>query len=122
MALAKLDIVVLDCPDPHALAGFYAGVLGGTAEEDPEDSAWVDLKVPGGTALAFQRAPGFVPPEWPAADRSQQFHLDLAVEDLDAAEKGVLELGARPLDTQDRERTFRVYADPAGHPFCLCAC
>ncbi|MEW2510687.1 VOC family protein [Streptomyces sp. NPDC046870] len=122
MALAKLDIVVLDCPDPRALAGFYAGVLGGTVEEDPEDSAWVDLKVPGGTALAFQRAPGFVPPQWPAADRSQQFHLDLVVEDLDAAEKGVLALGAKPLDTRDRERTFRVYADPAGHPFCLCAC
>ncbi|MEV5145895.1 VOC family protein [Streptomyces sp. NPDC052727] len=122
MALAKLGAVVLDCPDPRALAGFYAEVLGGTVEEDPGDSTWVDLKVPGGTALAFQRAPGFVPPKWPAADRSQQFHLDLVVEDLDAAEKGVLELGARPLDAQDRERTFRVYADPAGHPFCLCAC
>ncbi|GGY71609.1 glyoxalase [Streptomyces olivaceoviridis] len=122
MALAKLGVVVLDCPDPRALAGFYAGVLGGTVEEHPADSAWVDLKVPGGTALAFQRAEGFVPPEWPAADRSQQFHLDLVVEDLDAAEKGVLELGAKPLDAQDRERTFRVYADPAGHPFCLCAC
>ncbi|GGS48779.1 VOC family protein [Streptomyces cinerochromogenes] len=122
MALAKLDVVVLDCPDPRALAGFYAGVLGGTVEADPGDGAWVDLKVPGGPALAFQRAPGFVPPRWPAADHSQQFHLDLVVEDLDAAEKGVLELGARPLDTEDRERTFRVYADPAGHPFCLCTC
>ncbi|KMS84305.1 MULTISPECIES: VOC family protein [Streptomyces] len=119
MALAKLGVVVLDCPDPRALAGFYADVLGGTPEGDEE---WVDLKVPGGTALAFQRAAGFVPPEWPAADRSQQFHLDLVVEDLDAAEKGVLELGAKPLDAQDRERTFRVYADPVGHPFCLCAC
>ncbi|MEU2059914.1 VOC family protein [Streptomyces sp. NPDC013455] len=118
MALAKLDVVVLDCPDPRALAGFYAGVLGGTVEGDDE---WADLKVPGGPALAFQRAPGFVPPRWPAPDHSQQFHLDLAVQDLDAAEEGVLELGAKPLDT-DRSRTFRVYADPAGHPFCLCAC
>ncbi|MYW21105.1 VOC family protein [Streptomyces sp. SID486] len=122
MALARLDVVVLDCPDPRALAGFYAAVLGGTVEEDAEDSGWVDLKLPDGAALAFQRAPGFVAPEWPAADHSQQFHLDLRVEDLDAAEKGVLELGARPLDTDDRSRTFRVYADPAGHPFCLCAC
>ncbi|WP_369389649.1 VOC family protein [Streptomyces sp. CG1] len=119
MALAKLGVVVLDCPDPRALAGFYAGVLGGTAEGDGD---WVDLEVPGGPALAFQRAPGYVPPKWPAPLDSQQFHLDLTVEDLDAAEKGVLELGARPLDAQDRERTFRVYADPAGHPFCLCAC
>ncbi|MGJ5755413.1 hypothetical protein FB563_3638 [Streptomyces puniciscabiei] len=119
MALAELGVVVVDCPDPRALAGFYAGVLGGTVEGDGE---WVDLKVPGGPALAFQQAPGFVPPKWPAPDASQQFHLDLVVQDLDAAEKGVLELGARPLDAGDRERTFRVYADPAGHPFCLCAC
>ncbi|MEU8030006.1 VOC family protein [Streptomyces sp. NPDC049099] len=123
MALAKLGVVVLDCPDPHALAGFYAAVLGGTAEADSDDSGeWVDLKVPGGPALAFQEAPGYVPPKWPAPDGAQQFHLDLVVADLDAAEKGVLELGARPLDAEDRERTFRVYADPAGHPFCLCAC
>ncbi|MER6565637.1 VOC family protein [Streptomyces sp. NPDC001093] len=124
MALAKLGVVVLDCPDPRALAGFYAEVLGGTVEVqgDPEDDGWVDLKVPGGTALAFQRAPGYVPPQWPSPDASQHFHLDLVVEDLDAAERGVLELGAKPLDAEDRERTFRVYADPAGHPFCLCAC
>ncbi|MFJ9820019.1 VOC family protein [Streptomyces sp. NPDC101151] len=119
MALAKLGVVVLDCPDPRALAGFYAEVLGGSVEGEGE---WVDLKVPGGQDLAFQQAPGFTPPQWPAPDRSQQFHLDLVAEDLDAAEKGVLELGAKPLDAEDRSRTWRVYADPAGHPFCICAC
>jgi catechol 2,3-dioxygenase-like lactoylglutathione lyase family enzyme len=119
MALARLGVVVLDCPDPRALAGFYAEVLGGTVEGDGD---WVDLKVPGGPSLAFQAAPGYVPPRWPAADHSQQFHLDLTVDDLDAAEQGVLALGARPLDAEDRSRSFRVYADPAGHPFCLCAC
>lgn len=75
-----------------------------------------------GAPLAFQTAPGFVPPQWPRADASQQFHLDLTVEDLDAAEKEVLALGATVLEAEDRQRTFRVYADPAGHPFCLCAC
>ncbi|GAA3978294.1 MULTISPECIES: VOC family protein [Streptomyces] len=119
MALAKLGVVVLDCPDPNALAAFYAEVLGGTVEDQGE---WVDLKLPDGQALAFQAAPGYVPPNWPAPDHSQQFHLDLDVPDLDAAEKEVLALGAKPLDTEDRTRTFRVYADPAGHPFCLCAC
>ncbi|MER6128988.1 VOC family protein [Streptomyces sp. NPDC001795] len=119
MALAKLGVVVLDCPDPRALAGFYAEVLGGTVEGDGE---WVDLKVPGGQSLAFQTAPGHVPPKWPAPDDSQQFHLDLVVQDLDTAEKDVLALGAQPLDAADRSRTWRVYADPAGHPFCLCAC
>ena len=119
MALAKLGVVVLDCPDPRALAGFYAELLGGAVEGEGE---WVDLKVPGGQSLAFQAAPGFVAPQWPAPDHSQQFHLDLTVEDLDAAEAGALALGAKPLDAQDRSRGWRVYADPAGHPFCLCAC
>ncbi|MFK0116286.1 VOC family protein [Streptomyces sp. NPDC090994] len=118
MAVAELGVVVLDCPDPHALAGFYAEVLGGTVEDQGD---WVDLKLPDGQALAFQAAPGFVPPRWPAADHSQQFHLDLDVPDLDAAERAVLALGAKPLDAEDRARSFRVYADPAGHPFCLCA-
>lgn len=119
MAVAKLGVVVLDCPDPGALAAFYAEVLGATAEGEGD---WVDLKVPGGQALAFQAAEGFVAPRWPSAEHSQQFHLDLTVEDLDAAEEKVLALGAKPLDTDDRSRTWRVYADPAGHPFCLCAC
>ncbi|MCX4969769.1 VOC family protein [Streptomyces sp. NBC_00654] len=122
MAIATLGTVVLDCPDPVALAGFYAAVLGGTVErvEDYGES-WVELSGGTGIPLAFQAAPGFVPPRWPHADGSQQFHLDLTVPDLDAAESEVLALGARVLDAADRERSFRVYADPAGHPFCLCA-
>jgi hypothetical protein len=120
MALAKLGAVVLDCPDPRALAGFYAEVLGGTVEGDDD---WIDLRLPDGQplTLAFQAAPGHVPPKWPAPDDSQQFHLDLTVEDMDAAEKEVLALGAKALDAEDRKRNWRVYADPAGHPFCLCA-
>jgi len=119
MALAELGAVVLDCPDPRALAGFYAEVLGGSTEGDGD---WVDLKLPDGRSLAFQAAPGFTPPAWPAPEHSQQFHLDLTVADLDAAERRVLALGAKPLDAEDRSRGWRVYADPAGHPFCLCSC
>ncbi|MFD4481007.1 VOC family protein [Streptomyces sp. NPDC058471] len=121
MPLAGLGVVVLDCPDPLALATFYAAVVGGTPKDDGK--GWVDLEVPGGTPLAFQAAPGHVPPQWPEAAHSQQFHLDLEVDraQLDAVEKEVLALGATALDTEDRERSFRVYADPAGHPFCLCA-
>ncbi|MCQ4206886.1 MULTISPECIES: VOC family protein [Streptomyces] len=120
MAIAKLGVVVLDCPEPRALADFYAAVLGATVTGD--DGEWVDLDVPGGQPLAFQKAPGLVAPAWPAPDTSQQFHLDLTVEDLDVAEKEVLALGAKVLDADDRKRSWRVYADPAGHPFCLCAC
>lgn len=120
MPVAKLGTVVLDCPDPHALAAFYTAILGGKAEQ--ADEGWVDLTGVEGARIAFQEAPGLVPPQWPAADGSQQFHLDLTVEDLDAAEAEVLALGAKALDTADRSRNWRVYADPAGHPFCLCAC
>lgn len=124
MTVARLRSVVLDCPDPRALADFYAQVVGGTPQA--EDDEWVVLQVPDGPRLAFQRAEGFTPPEWPRADRnSQQFHLDFDAgstwEEIDAAHEKVLALGARPLDLEDREKKdFQVYADPAGHPFCLC--
>lgn len=118
MALAALESVVLDCPDPDALAGFYTALLGGTVRPGGDD--WVDLTLPGGPTLAFQAAPDFTAPAWPDPERPQQFHLDLTVPDLDAAEAAVLALGAKPLETGDRDRSFRVYADPAGHPFCLC--
>ncbi|HET6860265.1 MAG TPA: VOC family protein [Streptomyces sp.] len=119
MSVAKLGSVVLDCPDPQALARFYAELLGG---EPKETEGWVELIGYEGTPLAFQEAPGFVPPKWPGDDGALQFHLDLMVEDLDAAQERVVALGAKPLDAADPARTYRVYADPAGHPFCLCAC
>jgi hypothetical protein len=122
--VARLRSVVLDCPDPGALAEFYARVAGGTPEPDDD---WVVLNVPDGPRLSFQRATGYAPPEWPRADRnSQQFHVDFDAgptwEDVDAAQEKVLALGARPLDLDDQngKKDFRVYADPAGHPFCLC--
>ncbi|GAA4006670.1 VOC family protein [Streptomyces marokkonensis] len=122
--VARFRSVVLDCPDPHALARFYARVVGGTPEEEYPD--WVVLRVPDGPWLSFQRVPELTPPRWPRSDRdAQQFHLDLdggaTWEEMDAAHKKVLALGARPLDLEDREKKdFMVYADPAGHPFCLC--
>ncbi|MEB8343219.1 VOC family protein [Streptomyces endophyticus] len=119
MPIAQLGVVVLDCPRPRELAEFYAAVLGGSITGAEED--WVDVAAPGGHRLAFQQAPGYVAPSWPAPDASQQFHLDLTAEDLDAAEKEVLALGATVLDAEDRSRSWRVYADPAGHPFCVCA-
>ncbi|MFF3291833.1 VOC family protein [Streptomyces sp. NPDC003023] len=119
MSIAKLGAVVLDCPDPVALARFYAELVGGTVKDDGD--GWVDLEGADGVTLAFQAAPGFVPPSWPSAEKSQQFHLDVTVDDMDDAESKVLALGATVLDAEDRKRSFRVYADPAGHPFCLCA-
>ncbi|EFE69075.1 MULTISPECIES: VOC family protein [Streptomyces] len=123
-AVARLRSVVVDCPEPRELARFYAAVGGGVPRE--EDADWVVLEIPAGPRLAFQRVEGHTPPDWPRADHgSQQFHLDFDAggtwEEVDEAEQKVLALGARVLDREDYEtKDFRVYADPAGHPFCLC--
>jgi hypothetical protein len=123
-ASVRLGTVVLDCPDPHALARFYAGLLGQPVDPDGDDD-WQSLAGNGsGVALAFQRAARHVPPSWPDG-APQQLHLDLTVQDMGAAHARAVELGARPLDPEadpapEDSRGFRVYADPAGHPFCLC--
>jgi catechol 2,3-dioxygenase-like lactoylglutathione lyase family enzyme len=119
----RLGSIVLDCPDPLRLAGFYAALLGWTVDAD-SDEGWATVRAPGsdaGATLSFQRDPGYVPPTWPAPERPQMLHLDLVSDDLDADEQHVLALGARPLATPEGA-SFRVYADLAGHPFCLCAC
>ncbi|MEV0976642.1 VOC family protein [Streptomyces sp. NPDC049915] len=121
--VARVRSVVVDCPDPRALARFYAEIVGG--EPESEDADWVVLQVPGGPRLAFQRSEGHTPPEWPRSDRNaQQFHLDLDAgstwDEVDQVEKRVLNLGARLLKREEGDEDFRVYADPAGHPFCLC--
>lgn len=124
MPIATMNSVVLDCPDPKRLAEFYAQVLGGKIESD-DGNEWVDVIGPDGDRLAFQASPGFVPPQWPSLEHAQQLHLDLNVprERLEEAEKSVIKLGARLIQGDDGgKRGFRVYLDPAGHPFCLCVC
>ncbi|GAB3958439.1 VOC family protein [Streptomyces sparsus] len=126
MATVTMGVTVLDCPDPRALAGFYGAVLGWELTEAPFGSdldEWAELRGPGGRGLAFQRSEGHQPPVWPSTDRPQQMHLDFDVprEQMDEAEQQVLSLGAKLLEGDDGgKRDFRVYADPAGHPFCLC--
>lgn len=124
MAIATMQTVVLDCPDPRRLAEFYAQVLDWTVDPDARKE-WVDITGPDGRRLSFQESPGFVPPQWPGLEHAQQLHLDLDVpkERLDEAEKEVIELGARLVQGDDGGKLgFRVYLDPAGHPFCLCVC
>lgn len=116
--IASLECVVVDCPDARELADFYQAILGGAVNQpDPRwslDDDWATLHTPGGLVLCFQRVLMYQPPSWPDAGRPQQFHLDLAVTDLDRARREVLALGATVLD-----RDEGIYADPAGHPFCL---
>jgi len=121
--IRRLQMVALDCPDPLALARFYADLLGGTVHVDEEDDGWVEVHGHEGTPLAFQRAVDYRPPRWPDPEHPQQVHLDFDVTDLETDEKRVLGLGATVLERTDQLRddaNWRVYADPAGHPFCLC--
>jgi hypothetical protein len=122
-ALVQPGSVVLDCPDPAALGGFYARLLGWPPPTIEYDGHWANLTNPaGGLAIEFQRVAGHQPPTWPDGNRPQQFHLDFRVTDMTAAAAHAVAVGARPLDLSDEHPTFRVYADPVGHPFCLCAC
>jgi hypothetical protein len=119
--VGRLDIVVYDCAEPRALADFYAALLGREVL-DAADS-WVTLSAdpPGAPKLAFQRVPGYQPPQWPSKDHPQQAHLDIEVTELQPAEQRALELGAQPASKihSPGRHPWRVYTDPAGHPFCL---
>jgi len=123
----QLELTALDCPDPLALADFYARVTGMEIEpldgEDPGEIEWVRLLNEGMPTLAFQRVENYVAPTWPEGPVPQQLHLDFIVDDLDEGERHILEQGAtkhsfQPGADQPGD-TFRVYLDPVGHPFCL---
>ena len=126
MAIAKYSLTALDCPDPLALANFYAQitdfkvVVAYTTKDGKP--LWVELVDSGITRIAFQRVEKYTPPTWPEGPTPQQAHLDFDVKDLSTAEVKLLEIGAvkSPIQTSSNPETnFRVYFDPAGHPFCL---
>lgn len=114
--IGKLKTVVFDAPDHKALARFYAALTGG--EERYRDDQWVTMFTGDGWRLGFQFAPDHVAPRWPDQRHPQQMHLDFQVADLAAATAEAEELGARKIGTG---HNWNVMADPAGHPFCLCA-
>jgi catechol 2,3-dioxygenase-like lactoylglutathione lyase family enzyme len=120
--VARLNSVVLDCPDPQLLARFYQDLLGYLPHHADED--WVTIADPANRSqrLSFQRvAHNYQPPTWPEGRRPQHLHLDLLVDDLATAHDRALAAGAAPLSevVEHADETFQVYADPAGHPFCL---
>ena len=116
--IGRLEKTVLDCPDPRSLAAFYGEILGMRVIEDTAGDWVVIGREPGYRQLAFQRADPYVPPRWPDPQHPQQEHLDIRVFDVDEAEQAVLALGATRLPAE-HEDGFRVFTDPAGHPFCL---
>lgn len=115
----QLTAAVLDAPDPRELARFYSRLLGWPVGRDEPD--WASVRAPGGGAgLSFQLEKAYVRPTWPAGpgDQQMQVHLDIEVDDLEAAAAHAVAAGAVLAEHQPQD-DVRVYLDPVGHPFCL---
>jgi hypothetical protein len=138
--------VVLDCPHPRTLAEFYRELLGyayrpgdevpPAAEPDVRGEDWLVLRpsdgdARSGRAIAFQQTDNYVTPRWsadkgqPASEGpTQMLHLDMTVPDVAALTRQrdrATDLGAKILfdRSDDEEEPLYVFADPAGHPFCI---
>jgi hypothetical protein len=113
------QVIVFDAADLHTESTFWAGILGGHVFED---EAWhTVIDAAGEWRIGVQLAPSHVAPDWPDG-APQQVHLDLHVGNPQAAHKQVMALGARLLQSAPdlhAQEGHQVYADPAGHPFCI---
>jgi catechol-2,3-dioxygenase len=112
----QLFAVTIDAPDTPALARFYAQLLGMELSYEGPEGALISGY---DRSVMFQQIENYTPPQWPDPAHPQQVHLDVTVDDLDEGEAAVLALGATPLPGRI-EDDFYPFADPAGHPFCLC--
>jgi len=108
--------VMLDCPDAKQLSAFYSELLGKAITY--EDTGIAMIGEDGAQPVMFQQIGDYRAPRWPDPAYPQQLHLDVTVEDVEAAGAAVLKLGATSLNASGEN--WRVYADPAGKPFCLC--
>jgi hypothetical protein len=125
MAIAHLAYTALDCENPVELAHFYSKITGHKVQpfdegETAETCEWLELIDEADfTAMAFQKIENYQKPTWPNGGLPQQAHLDFHAKDLDIAEKQLLEIGAVKAEFQPKPHRFRIYLDPAGHPFCM---
>jgi catechol 2,3-dioxygenase-like lactoylglutathione lyase family enzyme len=110
--------LVIDCSHPRELADFYAALLGMTRLRDTPDHVEIGHE-PAHPRIVFQKVADYRPPRWPRPDQPAHMHLDIVVDNLDIAQARILDLGGTLLDGSDKPIGYRVYADPAGHPFCL---
>ncbi|TFV68168.1 UNVERIFIED_ORG: VOC family protein [Bacillus sp. AZ43] len=121
MPSVTLRAAVIGTPDPRGLARFYQRLLGWPLRDDTDE--WAALRPDdGGTGLSFQLERDHVPPVWPPVPGTQQMqqHLDLRVDDLEAACAVAEDAGAVRIGGYDDEvERVRIYRDPAGHVFCL---
>lgn len=116
MAVGRLAAVTLDCSDVRTLANFYHAAIGLEVAHLDDDGAYLSGD---GIAMAMQRVADYSAPMWPSQSDPQQLHLDIAVHDLDEAERVLIELGAVKPEEQPNAEKWRVLLDPAGHPFCI---
>lgn len=116
MVVSRGGIVTLDCHDHAALAAFWAEMLGGEVMFTYDTSTVV--RTPW-MWLSTMEIPDYRPPTWPSNEVPKQIHLNLAVDDVNAAVDEALSLGARSAAFKPFPSSFRVMLDPAGHPFCL---
>ncbi|GAA2710505.1 VOC family protein [Actinoplanes palleronii] len=116
MAVARFASVVFDCTDPEELSAFWAAMVGGEVAVTGDD--FVAVRTSRGW-FAAMRVPDHQPPTWGDADVPKQMHIDLSVDDLDEAEAEAIRLGARLVSEQPAPDRYRIFLDPAGHPFCL---
>ncbi len=107
--------VMLDCPYVKVLSAFYSELLGKPVTYEADAVAMIGND--GEQPVMFQQVADYTAPQWPDPAHPQQYHLDVLVDDLHAAEQAVLALGATRMEGGGK--TFRVYADPANKPFCL---
>ncbi len=118
MAVVRLAMTSLDCADPKALGDFWAGLLDASILASTDDVVVVQTDT---IWIGAIRVPDYVEPTFPGGTTPKHIHFDLAVQDLEAAEAEALRLGARKSDHQPAPDEWRIFHDPAGHPFCLTA-
>ena len=125
MTIAHYAYTALDCDNPVELAHFYSKITGHVVQpfddgETAETCEWLELWDENQrTKMAFQKIDNYQKPTWPTGGLPQQAHIDFHAKDLDIAEKQLLEIGAVKAEFQPKPHRFRIYLDPAGHPFCI---
>jgi len=119
----RLIGVAIDCADAEALARFYERLLGyDVLEIGPR---WAQLADPEtGLHLNIQGEDWYQPPIWPeeSGALTKMLHLEVLVDDLEAAVAAALAAGGTEADWQPPDRSperIRIVLDPAGHPLCL---
>lgn len=117
--MAVLTQLVFECDDPVPVAAFWQDVLDLAPAEGTDD--WLTLQWEPVGRFSFHRVEGYVPPPWPGESGQQQVHFDLLVDDLQAASATVERAGGTPLTgvMDPGPKAWRIFVDPAGHPFCL---